>query len=200
MTRMRLKCAGVYVKYRDPKLDLIGCAMKKFIPLMTLAMLAMTAFACAAPGEDRDPFKAASPESYKEAMEAIEYEVRAVDAHLIGSHYVLAEPEVARMLEAVKYLGQFYPDTIASNYEAYVEYEAEAEDLRRTNDRLLLMVQLRKKEDAKDQLEELARRFNRLSRKYGPKLEIGVLDRGPEKFRDAEFSKSALPGELSGNR
>ncbi|MEE9310948.1 MAG: hypothetical protein V3V10_00920, partial [Planctomycetota bacterium] len=163
---------------------------------MMLAMLAMTAVACAAPEEDRDPFKVASPESYKEAMEAIEFEVHAVDAHLIGSHYELAGPEAAHMLETVKTLGMFYPDTISANWEAYEEYEAEADDLRRTNDRLLLMIQLRKKEDAKDQLEEFARRFNRLSRKYGPKLEIGVLERGPEKFRDAEYSES----ELSGSR
>ncbi|MHC4840775.1 MAG: hypothetical protein ACYTDT_07390 [Planctomycetota bacterium] len=171
--------------------------MKNLIPLLMLALMVV---ACGGPEEEVDPFQVTDPVNYAESMAVIEMEVRNVDVHIIGSQYAMAENEAEAVLDAAKDLGKFYPDTIAPNYEAYQEYEAEAEDLRRTSDRLLLMIQLRRKEDAKDQLGELARRYNLLSSKYGPKVQIGVLERGADKFRGAEYSEANVPGELTGNR
>lgn len=174
--------------------------MKNLILLGLLSAIVISGASCASVEERRKPFIVADPENYAQAMETIVAQLGKADTHITGSQYDLAEPEVKLVLEAAKSLGRFYPDTIEANYEAYREYEAQAEDLRRTADRMLLMVQLRKKENARDQLKELARRYNRLSMAYGPKVEIGVLERGAEKFKDAEYSETVLPGELSGNR
>jgi hypothetical protein len=62
------------------------------------------------------------------------------------------------------------------------------------------MVEQRRRRDAETLLEEVARRFNRLSATYGPSYQIGVLERSPNEFRFDNGDRSGAPGELQYNR
>lgn len=170
--------------------------MKKFIPLL-LVMFSALHLGCAASQETQ---LQREPRSYAEAMDFIANEVREINKNLIGANYGEAVVQGERLVRFAQNLGRFEPPRIAPNYEVYAEYGEQTNDLRRSADRLLFMLEQRRKEDARDELAEVAKRFNRLSVAYGPTYEIDVLDPGADRFRAMEDYRSEVPGELRGNR
>ncbi|MCA8916481.1 MAG: hypothetical protein KDB90_13810 [Planctomycetes bacterium] len=169
----------------------------KTISLLVLFVLSFLTFGCASSQEVR---LALEPRSYDETMTWIRKEVGSIDKAVIGANYEGAVPDAERLREYTKALARFEPPRMNNDYDSYDEYFRQAQDLYRTSDRLLYMIQQRRKEDAKDQLAEFATRYNRMSVSYGPNYEISVLERGPEEFRGLDNFSSEVPGELKGNR
>jgi hypothetical protein len=165
--------------------------------LFFVAMLPLLALGCASSQETR---LANEPRTYDEAMSWIRDEIMLIDKHIIGSQYDEAVPDAERLTEYSRSLEGFEPPRLPDNNELYNEYFAEVTDLRYACDRLLYFVQQRRKEDAKDQLQEVAKRYNRISTTYGPNVEVDVLERGPERFPSTESYRDSVPGELRGNR
>ena len=163
----------------------------KTIPLFVL--LALIVCSCAASQETR---LATEPRSYAEAMDWIREDLMLLDKHLIGSQYEEAVPDAERVLEYSDSLGRFEPPRIASRWEAYEEYYAQTEDLTSASDRLLFLVEQRRKIEAKEQLVEVAARFNRLSAEYGPSIEVRLLEQEEKPFASPEDYRSDMPGEL----
>lgn len=172
--------------------------MKKIIPLLLVVMSALQfGVGCAASQETQ---LQREPRDYNEAMDFIAAEVRDINKNLIGANYVQAVAQGERLVRHAQNLARFEPPRIAPSFEVYAEYGEQTQDLRRSTDRLLFMLEQRRKEDARDQLAEVAKRFNRLSVSYGPTYEIDVLDPGADRFRSMESYRSEVPGELRGNR
>ncbi|MCB9893723.1 MAG: hypothetical protein H6839_04670 [Planctomycetes bacterium] len=169
----------------------------KTICLLVLFALSFLSFGCASSQEVR---LAMEPRSYDETMTWIRKEVGSIDKAVIGANYEGAVPDAERLRQYTKALSRFEPPRMDNDYDTYDEYFLQAQDLYRTSDRLLFMIQQRRKEDAKDQLAEFATRYNRMSVTYGPSYEISVLERGPEEFRGLEDLSTDVPGELKGNR
>jgi len=165
--------------------------------LFAVVALLLLSFGCASSQETR---LAHEPRSYDEAMTWIRSEVMLIDKHVIGSQYDEAVPDAERLKEYSRTLTSFEPPRLPDNYELYEEYFQEANDLYHASDRLLYFIQLRRKEDAKDQLAEVARRYNRISTTYGPNYEVDVLERGADRFPGVESYRDSVPGELRGNR
>ena len=169
----------------------------KTISLLVTALLSLMVFGCAASQETR---LATEPRSYNETMDWLRDEVQMLDKHIIGSQYDEAVPDAERLSEYSKALSRFEPPRMPDSRESYDEYFMQVEDLNRAADRLLFFIEQRRKEDAKDQLAEVARRYNRLSVNYGPSIEVSVRAPGPEEFRGLEDYRDEVPGELAGNR
>ena len=170
--------------------------MKK--PLLLLAMC--TLISAASCGVSQKTKLEVRPTGYLEAMDAIATEVRLIDKYLIGSAYEQAVPGAEAVVLYAGDLGGFDPVRGADLYESYQEYGQQVDDLRRACDRLLFMLQQRRKGEAKDMLIEVATRFNRISVNYGPSYEISVLEREPEEFRLSEDYRGDVPGELRHTR
>jgi len=169
----------------------------KTISLLVIALMSLAMFGCASSQETR---LASEPRSYNETMDWLRDEVQLLDKHIIGSQYDEAVPDAERLSQYSKALSRFEPPRMPENRKMYDEYFMQVEDLNRASDRLLFFIEQRRKEDAKDQLAEVARRYNRLSVNYGPSIEVSVLEQGPEEFRGLEDYRDEVPGELAGNR
>ena len=169
----------------------------KTITLLVLTAMSLLAFGCASSQETR---LALEPRSYDETMKWIRMEVSEIDSFVIGAQYGDAVPGAERLREYTRALSRFEPGRMPNDYEAYDEYFLQTQDLYRTSDRLLFLIQQRRKEDSKDALAEFAKRYNRISSTYGPSYEISVLERGPEEFRSGGSYGGDVPGELRGNR
>lgn len=169
----------------------------KTIALLVTALMSLSVFGCAASQETR---LATEPRGYNETMDWLRDEVQLIDKHIIGAQYDEAVPDAERLREFTKALGRFEPPRMPANREMYDEYFMLVEDLQRATDRLLFFIEQRRKEDAKDQLAEVAKRYNRISVSYGPSIEVSVLERDPSEFRGAESYRGEVPGELRGNR
>jgi hypothetical protein len=164
-----------------------------------LVLLSVAAFVagCSSSQETRVP---TDPRSYDEAMYMIAEDVRLADKHLIGAQYALAENDMDRVVSNATRLAGYEPPRSTTRYADYTEYRAQADDLLHAADRLRFMVEQRRRRDAESLLEEVARRFNRLSATYGPSYQIGVLERSPNEFRFDDGDRSSTPGELQNNR
>ncbi|MBX3475341.1 MAG: hypothetical protein KF754_13255 [Planctomycetes bacterium] len=165
--------------------------------ILPLAIVLFVACGCAS---SQDTRLSSEPRSYDEAMGMLASEIQAIDKHVIGAQYNLAVPEAERAVAIAGALGRFDPARLGNDYAAYVEYEAQADDLHRAIDRLLFMIQQRRRDGAREQLENVARRYNFISNKYGPNRQVSVLERDPNDLRGPEFHRGDLPGELRGNR
>lgn len=169
--------------------------MKNLI-LPLAALLLAGLFGCAS---SQDTRLSTEPRSYDEAMEMLADEIETIDKHVIGAQYDLAVPEAQRAVSIATALGRFDPPRLGNNdYDAYMEYENQADDMRRAVDRLLFMIEQRRREGARDQLENVARRYNLMSTRYGPSYQLSVLERDPNQLRGPEFYRGDLPGELRG--
>lgn len=166
----------------------------------TLIVLVLSVMVIAGCANTQDTKLRTDPRSYSEAMDMIAGEVGQIDKHLIGGQYGLASNEAELVVKYAMHLSRYEPPRMTNRYDDYIEYDAQVDDLMRSSDRLLFMLQQRRREDARDQLAEVAKRFNRLSLNYGPTYQIGVLERSPNEFRFTESYSSDLPGEMSGNR
>lgn len=169
----------------------------KTICLFVVVLMSALSFGCASSQEAR---LALEPRSYDEAMTWIRREVASIDKAIIGAQFGEAVPDAERLREYTRWLTTYEPARLPNDYEVYDEYFSQTQDLLRTSDRLLYFIEQRRKQDARDQLAEFARRYNRISTTYGPNYEIAVLERGPEEFRSAEKYRGEVPGELRGNR
>jgi hypothetical protein len=138
------------------------------------------------------------PVNYDQAMNMIAVEMRRIDRNMIGEVYSQAVPQTRRVLQYVESLGRFEPPRMASSYEDYREFGEQVDDLRRATDRLLYMLEQRRRDQARDQLVDVATRYNRLSVHYGPNRQIEVLEQSPDPFRITERYRSEVPGELRG--
>lgn len=167
----------------------------KTIPLFVL--LALVVCSCAASQEAR---LATEPRSYAEAMDWIRDDLMLLDDHLIGSQYDQGVPDAERILKYSEALGRFEPPRISTDWEAFEEYYAQTEDLVYAADRLLYLVEQRRKVEAKEQLWEVAGRFNRLSADYGPSIEVRLTEQEQKPFASPEDYRGDLPGELRYNR
>lgn len=167
----------------------------KTVPLFVL--LAFVVCSCAASQETR---LATEPRSYAEAMDWIRADLMLLDNHLIGSQYNQAVPDAERILAYANALGRFEPPRISTDWEAFEEYYAQTEDLTFAADRLLYFVEQRRKVEAKEQLWEVAGRFNRLSAEYGPSIEVRLTEQEQKPFTGPETYRGDLPGELRYNR
>lgn len=165
--------------------------------LMLVVLLSLLAFGCSSSQQSR---LATEPRTYDEAMTWIRDEIVLIDKRVIGSQYEDAVGDAERLKEYTRTLAGFEPPRLPDNYVLYEEYFAEVADLRHAADRLLYFIEQRRKEDARDQLAEVARRYNRISTTYGPNYEVDVLERGPERFPSTESYRDDVPGELRGNR
>lgn len=165
--------------------------------ILPLALLLLSVVGCAS---SQDTRLNTEPRSYDEAMELLSVEIVNIDKHIIGAQYRLAVPEAERATSIAGALGRWDPPRLGTSLEEYNEYQSQVDDLRRATDRLQFMIEQRRKEDARDQLEVVARRFNYMSSKYGPTIQVGVLERDPNKLRGPEGYRGELPGELRGNR
>jgi hypothetical protein len=169
----------------------------KTILLLMVVSVSMLALGCSSSQETR---LAEEPRTYDEAMTWIRLEVVQIDKHVIGSQYDEAVPDAERLKNYTRTLSGFEPPRLPDNWELYDEYFAEVSDLHHASDRLLYFIQQRRKEDAKDQLAEVAKRYNRISTTYGPNYEVDVLERGADRFPGTESYRDSVPGELRGNR
>lgn len=167
----------------------------KNLLLPLAAVLLSCLFGCAS---SQDTRLNTDPRSYDEAMSMLATEIRNIDKHVIGAQYDLAVPEAERAVSIATALGRFDPSRLGNDYDAYVEYESQADDLRRAMDRLLFMIQQRRRDGAREQLEVVARRYNYISSTYGPNYQVSVLERDPNELRGPEFHRGELPGELRG--
>lgn len=136
------------------------------------------------------------PRSYSEAMDMIAAEIAKIDKHMIGDQYDLAVNEAELVVKYTGHLSKFEPPRMTNRYDDYMEYDAQVADLLRSSDRLLYMLQQRRRDDCRDSLAEVAKRFNRLSLNYGPTYQIGVLERSASEFRFQSGFRSEMPGEL----
>lgn len=161
------------------------------IPLFVV--LALLVCSCASSQEAR---LATEPRSYTEAMEWIRNDLVQLDDHIIGSQYDQGVPDAERILQFAGALGRFEPPRISNSWEAFEEYYAQTEDLTNAADRLLYLVEQRRKIEAKEQLWEVAGRFNRLSAEYGPSIEVRLTEQEEKPFAGPENYRSELPGEL----
>jgi hypothetical protein len=167
------------------------------IVLFVLALVSLMAVGCASSQETR---LAKEPRTYDEAMNWIRLEVTRIDKHVIGADYEAAVPAAERLKTYTGQLSGFEPPRLPDNWMLYEEYFAEVQDLHSAADRLLYFVEQRRKEDSKDQLAEVAKRYNRISTTYGPNYEVDVLERGADRFPSTESYRDSVPGELRGNR
>jgi hypothetical protein len=167
------------------------------ISLFVLVLVSMLALGCASSQETR---LALEPRTYDEAMNWIRIEITQIDQQVIGAQYDEAVPGAERLRTYAGSLSGFEPPRLPDNWELYEEYFAEVTDLHHACDRLLYFIQQRRKEDAKDQLAEVAKRYNRISTTYGPNYEVDVLERGADRFPGIESYRDSVPGELKGNR
>jgi hypothetical protein len=165
-------------------------------PLLLL-VLALLMVGCASSQETR---LSQEPRTYDEAMTWIREEIVQIDKQVIGAQYEEAVPSAERLKQFTGSLAGFEPPRLPDRWELYEEYFAEVRDLQHASDRLLYFIEQRRKEDAKDQLAEVAKRYNRISTTYGPNYEVDVLERGPERFPSTESYRDSVPGELRGNR
>lgn len=136
------------------------------------------------------------PRSYAEAMDMIAAEIARIDKHMIGDQYSQAVKDAQLVVKYTGHLSKFEPPRMTNRYDDYIEYDAQVADLQRTSDRLLYMLEQRRREDCRDTLAEVAKRFNRLSLNYGPSYQIGVLERGASEYRFSPNYRSEMPGEL----
>ncbi|MCC6466166.1 MAG: hypothetical protein IT463_12570 [Planctomycetes bacterium] len=136
------------------------------------------------------------PRSYAETMDLLAGRLKRVDKFVMGSDYGASIPDAQVAVHYARLLGQFEPPRIAADFNAFNEYSAQAEDMARAADRLLFLIEQRRPEECDAQLADIATKFNRMSVAYGPNYQIGVLDRGSDKFRSADLRRSDVPGEL----
>ena len=167
----------------------------KTIPLFVL--LALLIASCAASQEAR---LATEPRSYVEAMDWLRADLELIDDHLIGSQYGVAVSDAERILKYSDALGRFEPPRISTDWEAFEEYYAQTEDLTHAADRLLFLVQQRRKVESKEQLRDVAVRYNRLSAEYGPSIEVRLTEQDENTFAGPERYRGDLPGELRYNK
>jgi len=170
--------------------------MKNLI-LPLVVLLLVGSFGCAS---SQDTRLSRDPRSYDEAMEMMAKELRLIDKHVIGDQYDQAVPEAERAVSVAEAVGRFDPARLGNDYAEYMEYQNQADDLRRAMDRLLFLIQQRRRDDIRIQLENVARRFNFMSTRYGPSMQVSVLERDPNQLRGPDFYRGDLPGELRGNR
>ena len=142
----------------------------------------------------------AEPLGYDHAMEMLAAEIQRVDKLVTGGQYRSAESEAERALYLATKLEGYEPPRMGKSYADYTEYQAQAGDMRRAADRLLFAVQQRRRDQANEELVGAAYRYNFISVRYGPNIQIGVLERGPERLRRPTDYRSELPGELRGSR
>lgn len=136
------------------------------------------------------------PRAYTEAMDWLRADLIELDQHLVGSQYDLAVPDAERVHQYAGALGRFEPPRISNDWAAFEEYVRQTEDMQRATDRLLYLVEQRRKSEAKEQLWAVAGRFNRLSAEYGPAIEVRLLEQEEKPFASPEDYRSELPGEL----
>jgi hypothetical protein len=160
-------------------------------------LLALLFSGCAVSQETR---LATEPRTYNEAMDWIRNDLQLLDKHLIGSQYDLAVADAERIFEFSRLLAQFEPPRMTNTYEAFEEYYSQAQDMAYATDRLLYFVQQRRKLSSKEQLWEVAGRYNRLSVEYGPNLEVRLTEQEERPFASPERYRGELPGELRYNR
>lgn len=140
------------------------------------------------------------PRSYVETADWLTRDIGLVDKHLIGDQFNLAEQEAERLVGYANDLAKFDPLRTGEEANDYHEFLAQCEDLRRSADRLLYLIQQRRRESAKDQLGVVAARYNRISRAFGPGNEVSLHERPAEKLRGLDTRKLELPGELIPSR
>jgi hypothetical protein len=169
----------------------------KTILMLMIVSASILALGCSSSQETR---LAQEPRTYDEAMTWIRLEITQIDKQVIGAQYDEAVPGAERLKAYAGSLSGFEPPRLPDNWELYEEYFAEVSDLHHASDRLLYFVQQRRKEDAKDQLAEVAKRYNRISTTYGPNYEVDVLERGADRFPATESYRDSVPGELKNNR
>ncbi|MBE7490559.1 MAG: hypothetical protein HS108_02180 [Planctomycetes bacterium] len=160
-----------------------------FLPMALLLLAA----GCAS---SQDTRLSRDPRGYEEAMDKLAFEIRNIDKHVIGAQYALAVPECERALSYATALVRHDPARIGNVYDEYSEYQAQADDMRRAVDRLLFLVQQRRRDEVRQQLENVARRYNYMSSRYGPGYQLSVLERDPRQLARPEFYRGELPGEL----
>lgn len=163
--------------------------------ILPLVLLLLVVSACAS---SQDTRLSREPSSYDEAMDMLRYEIQNIDKHVIGAQYELAVPECDRALAYATALVRYDPPRLGNNFAEYQEYQSQADDMRRAMDRLLFLVEQRRRDEVRDQLETVARRYNHISNKYGPSWQVSVLERDPNQLKGPEFYRGDLPGELRG--
>lgn len=165
--------------------------------LLSLAVLVIAVAGCSS---SRQTISTTPPRNYVESMDQLSSMIGLVDKHLIGAQYSLAEQETEQVIKLAGSLGKFDPLRIGDDADGFTEFLDQCEDLRRSGDRLLFLIQQRRREDAKDTLGFVAARYNRLSRSFGPGNEVSLFERPAEKLRGLEKIHSELPGELQPSR
>lgn len=138
----------------------------------------------------------AEPRSYNETMDWMRDDIRTLNRQITGGNYGQAVKDARRVRDNARRLGTFEPPRINRTYEAYKEFDKQTEDLYRTSDRLLYYIEQRHRSNIREQLVELASRYNRLARNYGPAHQVSVLDRSPTELEDEPVDVSEMPDEL----
>lgn len=136
------------------------------------------------------------PRSYDEAMDLIRDEVRGIDKSLIGGNYRDGVLQCQRLLHYSGYVTRQTPSRIGNTIDAYTEYDKQVEDLKRTADWLLFLMEQRRRQAAMDSLAEYVRRYNRLSMTYGPTVELNLSERDDTRYVGPEASSENLPNDI----
>ena len=165
--------------------------------IIACVVVLFACFGCAASQETR---LATDPRDYTEAMDWMRVELQQIDQSQVGYNFKGAEPNAERLHAFARSLARHEPPRMGNNYETYEEYYLQTEDMTRATDRLLYLIQQRRREAAHDQLAEVARRYNLMTVTYGPSIEVTLLERDPEEFRGSRSISGELPGELRYNR
>lgn len=163
--------------------------------LALLAVLAcVTALGCSS---SPAVVQRSEPINYDEAMERLAAQLAILDKQVGGGLYEPATAAGERVLELSTMLGQFEPPRIGRSYDALVHYNEQADDMRRAADRMLFLVQQRRREAMLEQLQAVAYRFNYISANFGPNLQVGVLGNPPAKLLAPADYRADLPSDLS---
>jgi hypothetical protein len=144
--------------------------MKLAPALLVVLALFLAACGSAQPRRERKPI------SYGESMELIAIELESIDKHLTGDQYEDGRAEAQRAEKLAGQLASFDPQRMGDSDSEYEEFYAQCEDLRRALDMMLYQIEQRRKIEAREELVRSARRYNRLSQRFGPGRQVTVFD------------------------
>jgi hypothetical protein len=163
-------------------------------PTLLVATLCLLLIGCATSSET---LANTNPLGYDDAMESLATELRLVDKYVTGGQYNLAEPKAARATTLAGYLEQYEPPRMGKSYADYQEFQNQAIDMQRGADRLAFLVEQRRRDEANEQMLLVIDRYNHISRRYGPGINIDALARDEGRMRGPTSAQSNLPGDVS---
>lgn len=160
-------------------------------PALLVALFCLTLFGCAA---SHETLLNTEPLGYDDAMEKLAAELAKVDKHVTGGQYNMAVPEAERAVNLATYLAHYEPPRMGKSFADYQEYQNQAIDMQRATDRLMFLVQQRRRDEANQQMTTVIDRYNYVSRRYGPGLQMQALTRDEGAVRGPTSAYSNLPG------